>query len=192
MSAGMTSHPFDATDVNETQFQFDRALRWLHWAMALLIFAALGVGAVSASLPAGQQPRKELLEIHKSLGFTILVLVFARLAWRLWSGEPPYRKPLGRLTHWASRAGHVSLYGMMIFMPISGYLYSAAGGYSLPWFGLFQWPRLLSHDTELSDWGELLHDRGAWVIAAVVLLHLAAVGWHRWIKRDEVLSRMTG
>jgi cytochrome b561 len=50
----------------------------------------------------------------------------------------------------------------------------------------------LPHDTELSDLGELLHDRGAWVIAGVLLLHLAAVGWHRWIKRDEVLSRMTG
>ena len=191
-SAGMTSQPFDTTDRNESSFQFDRGLRWLHWTMAVLIFSALAVGAVSASLPAGQQPRKELLEIHKSLGFTILVLVFARLAWRLWTGEPPYRKPLGRLTHLASRLGHAGLYALMIFMPVTGYLYSAAGGYSLPWFGLFQWPRLLPHDTGISDWGEALHYRGAWVIAAVLLLHLAAVGWHRWIKRDEVLSRMTG
>jgi cytochrome b561 len=30
------------------------------------------------------------------------------------------------------------------------------------------------------------------VIAAVVAVPLAAVAWHQWIKRDEVLSRMTG
>jgi cytochrome b561 len=191
-SAGMTSQPVDATDLNETQFQFDRGLRWLHWTMAALIFVAIVLGVASAYLPVGQQPRKGLLEIHKSLGITILALVMVRLAWRLWTGEPAYRRPLGRLTHIASRAGHCSLYGLMIFMPITGYLFSAAGGYSLPWFGLLQWPRLLPHDTGIANWGEVLHDRGAWVITGVLLLHLAAVGWHRWIKRDDVLSRMTG
>jgi cytochrome b561 len=147
----MTSRLFDTTDRNEPQFQFDRGLRWLHWTMAALIFVAIGLGVASAYLPVGQQPRKGLLEIHKSLGFTILAL-----------------------------------------MPITGYLFSAAGGYSLPWFGLLQWPRLLPHDSSIANWGEVLHDRDAWVIAGVLLLHLAAVGWHRWIKRDDVLSRMTG
>ena len=70
--------------------------------------------------------------------------------------------------------------------------YVQAGGYSLPWFGLFQWPCLLPHDLGIAEWGKLLHDRGGWVIAAVVALHLAAVIWHHWIKRDEVLSRMRG
>jgi cytochrome b561 len=188
----MTTQPFDTTDLGTNRFQFDRLQRWLHWTMAGLIFAAIGLGVASAFLPVGQQPRKGLLEIHKSLGFTILALLMVRLAWRLWTGEPPYRVPLPRLTHLASRAGHLSLYALMIFMPLTGYIFSAAGGYSLPWFGLFQWPRLLPHNMGLADRGELLHDRGAWVIGGVLLLHLAAVGWHRWIKRDEVLSRMAG
>jgi cytochrome b561 len=79
----------------------------------------------------------------------------------------------------------------MISMPVTGYMFSAAGGYSLPWFGLFQWPRLLHRDASLSDWGEFLHDRGAWIISAIILVHLAAVAFH-WLRRDEVLSRMTG
>jgi cytochrome b561 len=185
----MTSQP---SDDSESRFRFGRVLRWLHWTTAALILIAIGLGVVSAFLPVGQQPRKGLLEIHKSLGFTILALVIVRLAWRLWTGEPPYRQPLDRLTHLASRAGHAGLYAMMIFMPVTGYMFSAAGGYSLPWFGLFQWPRLLPHDMALADRGELLHDRAAWVIVGIVLLHLAAVGWHRWIRRDEVLSRMAG
>jgi cytochrome b561 len=80
---------------------------------------------------------------------------------------------------------------MMIYMPITGYLFSAAGGYSLPWFGLFQWPRLLPKNADTANWGELLHDRGAWIVGGVVALHLVAVVWHQWIKRDEVLARMT-
>jgi cytochrome b561 len=177
---------------SETQFRFDRVQRWLHWSMAALIFIAIGLGVISAYLPVGQQPRKGLLDIHKSIGFTILALAIIRLAWRLSIGEPPYRRPLGRLTHLASRAGHGALYAIMIYMPVTGYLFSAAGGYSLPWFGLFQWPRLLPNNTGIAAAGELLHDGGAWVVVAVVALHLAAVVWHRWIKRDEVLARMTG
>ena len=71
-------------------------------------------------------------------------------------------------------------------------MFSGAGGYSLPWFGLFQWPRLVPRDAALSHLGEMLHDRGAWVLGAVLALHLGAVAWHRFVKRDEVLSRMTG
>jgi cytochrome b561 len=177
---------------NDAWYRFDRVQRWLHWTMAALIFAMIPLGAISAYLPAGQQPRQGLLEVHKSLGLTILALLIVRITWRLVAGEPRYRIPLGRLTHLASRAGHIALYGLMLFMPVTGYLYSAAGGYSLPWFGLFQWPRLLPHDEGIAAWGKLLHDRGAWVIAAVLAAHLAAVAWHQWIKRDEVLSRMTG
>jgi cytochrome b561 len=187
----MASEVLDAGP-DEARYQFDRAQRWLHWVMAALILAAIALGIVSDYLPAGHQPRQGLLEVHKSLGFTILALLVIRVMWRLMAGEPPYRMPLGRLNHLASRVGHAMLYALMLFVPITGYLYSAAGGYDLPWFGLFQWPRLVPHDDGISAWGKLLHDRSGWVIAAVVGLHLAAVAWHQWIKRDEVLSRMTG
>jgi cytochrome b561 len=176
----------------ESRYRYDRVHRWLHWTMAALILVMIALGAISSWLPAGHQPRQGLLGLHKSIGFTILVLLTVRLAWRLGTGEPQYRRPLGRFTHLASRAGHITLYGLTLFMPVTGYLYSAAGGYSLPWFGLFQWPRLLPHDDGVAAWGKLLHDRGGWIIAGVVAIHLAAVAWHHWIKRDEVLSRMTG
>lgn len=176
----------------ETRFCFDRLQRWLHWTMAILIFIAIGLGIASAYFPVGQQPRKGLLEIHKSIGFTIVILLIVRLAWRSFAGEPPYRQPLDRLTRAASRVGHIALYALMILMPVTGYMFSAAGGYSLPWFGLFQWPRLLPHQDNIINWGEWLHDSSAWVISGVILLHLAAVAFHQWVKRDEVLSRMTG
>ena len=186
----MTSEVLDAGP-DEGRYRFDRVQRWLHCIMASLSVAAIALGIVSDYLPAGRQPRQGLLEVHKSIGFTILALLIIRVMWRLMAGEPPYRMPLGQLNHLASRAGHVVLYTLMLFVPITGYLYSAAGGYDLPWFGLFEWPRLVPHDNVISAWGKLLHDRGGWVIAAVVALHLAAVAWHQWIKRDEVLSRMS-
>ena len=93
--------------------------------------------------------------------------------------------------HASSQVAHALLYALMVFMPLSGYLFSSAGGYSLPWFGLFQWPRVVPLDKGLADAGEWLHDRAAWLICGLVVLHIAAALWHRLVEKDEVLSRMT-
>lgn len=164
--------------------------RFVHWAMAVVIIAALAIGFYCALQAPGTQPRRFLLEIHKSLGMTALVLIVLRLPLRWQFGEPDYRKPLGRLTRGAAHAAHLLLYGSMLYMPISGYVYSGAGGNSLPWFGLFQWPRLLPLDKVVAHTGYLLHHYGAYVFYAVLAAHIAAVVWHRFVKRDEVLSRM--
>ena len=49
----------------------------------------------------------------------------------------------------------------MLFMPLTGYWFSAEGGYSLPFFWLFQWPRLLTVDKAATRTPELLHGYGA-------------------------------
>ncbi len=177
---------------SEARFRYDGVRRGLHWLMAVLILLAIALGLTAAYLPAGQSPRPELLDIHKSLGLTVLVLIVVRIAYRLVKGEPPYREALDPLTHLASRLAHAALYVLMLVMPLSGYIFSAAGGYSLPWFGLFKWPRVLPSDKNLSQWGEWVHDKAAWIIIGVVVLNIMAVIWHVTIKRDGVLARMRG
>lgn len=173
-------------------FRYDGVQRGLHWSMAILILLAIVLGLIAAYLPVGQSPRRELLEIHKSLGLTALVLIIIRVAYRLFKGAPPYRDALDPLTHVASHLAHAALYVLMLVMPLSGYIFSAAGGYSLPWFGLFQWPRVLPRDKSLSQWGEWIHDKAAWIVIGVVALHIVAVIWHVTVKRDGVLARMRG
>jgi cytochrome b561 len=173
-----------------TRYSYDSTQLGFHWVMAALIFVAIVLGIISAYLPPGTSPRKELLDIHKSLGMTVLVLLPLRFFYRLLVGEPPYRASPGRLMHFASKVAHFSLYALMLLVPITGYIYSAAGNYSLPWFGLFQWPRILPLDKNISDQGYFLHTKLAWVIGALLALHVAAVIWHHFIKHDEVLLRM--
>ena len=78
----------------------------------------------------------------------------------------------------------------MIFMPVTGYVYSAAGKHSLPWFGLFGFPNLAPYDEVLARAGQRFHYLGAWAIGLLLCAHLAAVVWHFLVKRDEVLARM--
>ena len=170
--------------------RYDAAQRALHWSMAIIIFTAIALGVYAALLPQGTSPRRELLDIHKSLGMTALFLAVLRLGYRIAVGEPRYRVPLGPRVHASARAAHATLYALMILMPIAGYLDSGAGGYSLSWFGLFSWPRLVPLDKPLSHLGGEIHFWGAWAMGAILALHLLAVVWHRLIKHDEVLSRM--
>jgi cytochrome b561 len=180
----------DGAGATGERFQYDGAQRAFHWVMAVIILVAIAIGIYTAYLPPGTSPRRELLDLHKSLGMTAMVMIVLRIAYRLYRGEPRYREPPRRAAHLAAAGAHWLLYALMIYMPVTGYLNSGAGGYSLPWFGLFTWPRLIAIDKPVSALFELLHERGAWVIGALVLLHVAAVAWHRWVKRDEVLSRM--
>jgi cytochrome b561 len=164
-------------------------LRTFHWLMALLIFIALPLGVWASQLPRGNL-RSEVLFVHKSFGITVLALVVLRIVVRLIVSAPAYARPLGRLVHGAAGAGHLALYALMIAMPVSGYLTSAAGGNIVPFFGLFTVPSVLPRDKALAEAASQAHYVFAWALGVTLLLHLGAVVWHARVKRDEVPTRM--
>lgn len=186
----MTTTHFTTDRVPARFPHYDRLQRMFHWSMAAIIIVALLIGIYCAFQTPGTPVRRYLLEWHKSLGLTALVLIVLRIAYRLATTAPPYAERMGRLNHAAASAAHLALYGLMMFMPLTGYWFSAAGGYSLPFFWLFQWPRVLPVDKASTPVPETLHLYGAWAISIVVGLHIAAVLWHQLVKRDSVLHRM--
>jgi cytochrome b561 len=169
---------------------YDPVLRALHWITAIVFLVALAIGIYSSTQAPGTSPRRELLEVHKSLGMTVLFLTLVRLAWRALSRQPHAPAAFGWLVGIASSVNHWGLYGLMLAMPVSGYASSAAGGYSLEYFWLFNLPRLVPDSKALSLLGEDLHGFIAWIVYAAVTLHVAAVLWHELVKRDGTLSRM--
>ena len=169
---------------------YNPGLRAIHWLMAALIFVALPLGVWASLLPGGDGRRIEILFFHKSIGVTVLGLIALRIVWRLVVGAPAYAEPLGKVIQVASRAGHFALYALMIAMPVSGYLASTAGGKAVPWFGLFELPRLLAKDKSLAVAASWAHLVFAWILAFVLAAHLGAVVWHASIRRDSVLTRM--
>ena len=186
---------FDLTTVRDDDAtapvpSYDRVQRAFHWSMALIIVVAMLIGLYCAYQVPGTPLRRCLLEWHKSLGMAAMVLIVLRTAYRLARAAPPYVERMGRLNHAAAHGAHLGLYALMLFMPLTGYWFSAAGGYSLPFFWLFQWPRVLPVDKASIHLPEALHLYGGWALYTVVGLHVAAVVWHQLVKRDTVLSRM--
>ncbi len=165
------------------------SVRFMHWCIAVLMLLQIAIGVLVINLP--RTPlRAGVMDFHKSLGVTLLALVVARVLIRLAAGAPSYAPPLDLLTKYASKAGHLALYGFMFAVPITGYVHSAAGGHSFNWFGLFRFPEVVGRDEQIDHSFGYAHDVLAWAILALIAGHVAAALWHAVVKKDNVLQRM--
>ena len=133
---------------------------------------------------------------HNTLGFLFLLLVLARLSWRLKHSVPAmsvalsiYQRALARLTHWA-------FYLLMIVYPLSGWAALSAYQFDFPIF-FFGWdsvPGIVPSVKEGAPFDyEFFADihKLCWQFGAGLLgLHVIAALWHGFVRRDGVLERM--
>ena len=168
----------------------------LHWLIGLAIIFMLGLGLVMTQLPLPLMTKFQYFQLHKSIGITILLLVLLRIAWRLGHTPPPL-PPMPRAEHGAAVGTHWLLYALMLFMPLTGWAIVSAAKRTIPTvlYGVIPWPHLPVLST-LDDKGpaeaatKALHLYGAWILIALVLLHIAAALRHYLIVHDDVLQRM--
>jgi cytochrome b561 len=166
----------------------------LHWLLAVMIVGSLGVGLYMTGLPLSPA-RIKLYNWHKWAGVTILLLSALRLVWRLRHAPPPLPLPaaaaMPRWQRTGYRASHALMYLLFLAVPLFGWAYSSALGFPVVWFGVLPLPDFMPVDKELAEAVlKPLHKGSAFTLAAVALLHVAAVLKHHWIDRDGILKRM--
>jgi cytochrome b561 len=170
------------------QQRFTPLQRLLHWLMAACILAMLfiGVGMVSTVMP----KYLPLVAVHKSLGITILVLTFIRLALRLRDGAPKLPADLPAPLQLAARLSHYALYTLMIGMPLIGWAMLSAAAYPVVVFGGLYLPAILPQSESLHSALWNAHFYLAFIFFALILLHLAAALFHALVRRDGVFEAM--
>jgi cytochrome b561 len=161
-----------------------------HWIIVILILGLAIVGLTMGELP--KTPKYFwVYTAHKSTGLLVLALVIARLGWRLYAGKPEpvpgtptWQERIATVTHWL-------LYGLILLMPVSGWLYDSASGLRpFRWYGLFEVPKLSPPDEALRNLSHEVHEWGFWVLAALVCAHAGAAFYHHFFQRDATLVRM--
>lgn len=155
----------------------------LHWLMLLLIAAVYACIELKGSFPRGSEPRELLKQWHFALG----MLVWARLLARMLLPAPPATVAAGWQNKLAA-AMHLALYGLMIGLPLLGWLVlSAADKTQVLSFTL---PPLLAPNQALAGQLKEIHEwlgvAGYWLIG----LHAAAAVLHHYVLRDDTLRRM--
>lgn len=160
-----------------------------HWLIVALIIAQVTLASLADELPAGVK-KLTLLARHKSVGITILMLVTARLLWRLANPTPPLPPTLKPYERRLAHFTHTMLYILLFAMPLSGWMMSSARGFPVSWFGFFQLPDLVPKSKPLYEALVTTHATLACVLGAVVVLHIAGALKHHYVLRDDVLRRM--
>jgi cytochrome b561 len=130
-----------------------------------------------------------LLEGHRHFGLLVLLLFAVRVFVRARLG----RLPAAAGTPWPMRvaagATHVALYALLLAMPLLGWALSNAQGKPVHFLGATL-PALVGDDEDLADRLQAWHIDAAWVLLALVCLHVAAALFHHFVLRDGVLRRM--
>src|SRR6476646_5550977 len=90
-----------------------------HWLTAALVLFQLWLGFSFADMEKGPE-RANLFTWHRTIGATILLVVLARLTYRLTNPPPPYPPELPRWERIAGTWNHRLFYVLLIVMPIGG------------------------------------------------------------------------
>ncbi len=162
----------------------------LHWGMAVLAVGLFGLGKYMITLDYYHPLYLRLPDLHRNLGVVFALLLVLRLFWRWANPLPeipgrPRERVLALLMH---RLFYLVMFGVVV----SGYLISTADGRALVLAGGVELPALVSGVDNLEDRAGDVHRFLTWMLAGMVLLHLAAALKHHFIDKDDTLSRMLG
>lgn len=177
--------------------RYSRIAIALHWAIAILIVANLWLGWSYAE--ASGMAKFDLMQWHKSLGITVLVLSVARLIWRLVnrpSALPDYvagwQKLAAAVVHWC-------FYGLMIALPLTGWIIVSASLTNIPTllYKTVAWPHIgIIHAMEPGQRRAVeamvgdIHYLLVWGAVGLIALHLGAVLKHSLLDRHHLILRM--
>lgn len=172
----------------------------LHWLIAILAIGQIAGGLYMEGLPeSADAERFQLIQLHKSFGITILLLTLARLGWRLTHKAPPlpaampgWQKTFARGLHWA-------FYALLIGLPLGGWAMVSASPLAdtvkTYLFGVVPWPHLpffegVEDRRGLAQTIGGLHEFGAKLMLAMIVLHVGAAMKHWLMDSDGVLESM--
>jgi cytochrome b561 len=162
-----------------------------HWVTAVLVLFQIWLGLSFADM--AKSPEKaELFTWHRTIGAIILLLVFARLTYRLMNPPPPYPPELPRWERVAGMWNHRLFYLLLIAMPIGGLL-AVSGltpGPNITLVGGISFPKIPGISKEVGEIAGEVHSAAAWALIALIVLHLGAALKHQFIDKNRAAGRM--
>ena len=175
-----------------TDERYHLAARLMHWIMAVGFVFMWGCGYAMTTLVEDDSSLEELLfDLHVSVGVTLIALLVARVAIRLFYKPPPLPDVIRGLERRAAHLGHAALYALPALVIAAGWAQIDFGGHGVDWFGV-EMPRIFPETGEgLQDLAEDVHLWLAYGMLAVAAGHVAAAFKHRWFGGHDVIRRMT-
>jgi cytochrome b561 len=188
--------------IRNTTSSYGRVAKWLHWLTALFVLAAYAsILYLDWVFDMKGPQRGTFLQLHKCIGFSVLVFVVLRLYWRFTNPHPALPASMPRWQVTASNVSHFLLYFFLLAMPLSGYIGNSNGvDYGLFKVAAFKntgwgiWLMEMFNTTyEKFEVGfDSFHYRvvGPYIFWVIIAVHALAGMYHHYVEKDDVLKRM--
>jgi cytochrome b561 len=166
--------------------------RTLHWLGAVIILVLLAHGWWMTHMT----PRPDRLANyawHAALGYDFMVLIVLRLIWRWLNPVPELPVDSKAWERLAAHTAHWSLYVLMLVVSVTGWL--VATTFRVPitkdLLGIDLPAIVTTVERPVRQLIEGSHMVLAYVLAAIVVVHILGALRHHLFKRNDVLRRMT-
>ena len=160
----------------------------LHWLMAVMIIGNLAGGLLHDFVPREGGQRAAFMDLHKSFGLTIIALTLVRLGWRLANPPPPVPAYFTSGERLLAKAAHWGFYGLMLALPLSGWVAADRNDRPLAFFGLPA-PKF-GVEKAVGSAANELHETLGWIMLALLALHIIGIIKHLVMDRDNLMPRM--
>ena len=179
--------------------RYTRVAAILHWLVAVLIIVNVALGLGADAFPDGLI--RPVIDLHKSIGLTVLGLVLLRILWRLSHPPPPLPASYRPLERKGAHVAHLVLYALILVLPVSGWLHDSAfkdaAAHPLKLFWVIPWFRI-GAVADLNPAAKeqahtifyALHVWSGYALYGLVALHIAGALKHEWLDRQSELARM--
>jgi cytochrome b561 len=182
--------------------------QFLHWTIAALVIVQLVMG--KAGFIDAEHSRTAAFMWHSSLGIIVLALALVRILWILVKRPPAFPATLSRLGRISARAVHVSLYALLIALPMSGWWAASSEGATVSFFNVATIPgwqitgasparseaqpqtqaEPQGNGPEQEDLAEEIHALLGDALLVLVIVHVLAALKHQFVDRDQLIQRM--
>ena len=179
-------------DSNEPH-RYGRISRFLHWSTAILFIALIPMGIFTSIIPEGTAFRNAYYVVHKTLGVTVFMLLIVRLAWNARSKRPSLDASLKPLERKLAHGAHLALYGMLIALPLTGFMMTSYHGYPTFFFAWELPPLWAPSDEATILWGSLHKYLLPYLLYIILGAHILGALKHRYVdKHAGALKRIVG
>ncbi|MGO9983866.1 MAG: YceI family protein [Rhodomicrobium sp.] len=167
----------------------------LHWLIALLIFIQFPLAWAIDEFTGIQ--KFQVVNLHKSLGITVLALMVLRVFWRLFHPAPELPSSMSKPQRAASYLTHAALYLAIFLIALSGWAMISVSDkpsvlFQLTRFPLLPWLSDLPVDQK-KDFVKLFmgaHALLGYVLLVLIAVHVAGALYHGILLKDGILSTM--
>ena len=179
--------------------RYTRTAMLLHWLVAALIIGNLVLIWVIDALP--DDAVRPAIDLHKSIGITVLGLAILRLLWRFAHRPPAFPRSYHRLERAGAHAAHLLLYGLIFGLPLSGWIHDSAfkdaAAHPLVLFGVIPWFRIAAianldpaTKEQVHAFWYSVHSALGYGLYALLALHILGALKHQFVDGEGEFGRI--